>query len=224
MVFINFLSVFVILAMFMVLWFFWKNALDPLNVKKPRLTFFLSIIAWIFLMGLNNYLLYQGMSDNYRRIIELMIPPVIVLLCVKDSFKSIGFRKKWSNIDLAWLIPSAVFLIAWLFSKPAITTDNLLLIAQITLFAGVSQEVYYRGFVQPRAEIVLGGGWGLVCASVLFAVYHPISKIVTQGFEVESLIFLVVFGLITGYSFRRSRNILPLALFHSMYDIFRMVH
>ena len=224
MLFIDFLSGFVIFVMFVVLWFFWRNPLEPLNVKKPGLTFILSIVAWVLMMGLNNYLLYKGMSDNYRRIIELVIPPLIVLLFVKDRLKSLGFRKKWSNLDRAWLIPSSVFFIAWLLSKPAVTTDNFVLIAQIIFFAGIGQEVYYRGFMQPRAEIVLGGRWGLVCASMLFAIYHPISKIVVQGFDIKYLGFLIVFGLMTGFSFRRSRNILPLVLFHSVYDVFRMVH
>ncbi len=164
------------------------------------------------------------MRDNYRRVLELMMPLPIVLLGIKDCFESLELRKTWSKIDKIWLIPSAVLCIAWLLSKPVLTADGCILIAQIILFGGLGQELYYRGFIQPRAEIIFGGGWGLMCASILFATYHPISKIVLYGFEVEGLGFLVLFGLVAGFSFRRSRNIVPLALFHSLYDIFRMMH
>ncbi len=207
---------------FVYLWLFHRKNDDLSQIKRPKESLWLGTFAWVLLMFLNNLLLSYGYSVLFRQALEIIIP-VGACLYARDEMASIGLRTAWSKVDILWLIPSGIVFTAWILSGPTPSFKNILLVGFFFIFVGFSQEVFYRGFLQPRAEAVFGPNLGIIFTSILFAVYHPISKMVTQGFHHSTLVFLLIFGLMMGFSFRWSRNVWPLAIFHWVFDIAIMV-
>ena len=82
--------------------------------------------------------------------------------------------------------------------------------ALIALSAGVGEEMLFRGVLQSSLGAWLGIGWGLVIASLLFGLLHPISMpyIVVSAFV----------GLYLGGAFLLSGNLLTVMVTHSIYD------
>ncbi len=82
--------------------------------------------------------------------------------------------------------------------------------ALIALSAGVAEEMLFRGVLQYSLETWLGIGWGLVIASLLFGLLHPIS--------LPYVLMTAVVGLYLGAIFQVTRNLLTVMVTHSLYD------
>ncbi|PNI07159.1 hypothetical protein CXX84_17505 [Arthrobacter sp. AFG7.2] len=75
--------------------------------------------------------------------------------------------------------------------------------------AGVGEEIFYRYWLQTRAEASLGRWGGIVLATLLFALMHVGSR-TSLGLGVEVAAAIVVqgsFGLLLAYLWARYRNI-----------------
>ena len=82
--------------------------------------------------------------------------------------------------------------------------------ALIALSAGVAEEMLFRGVLQYSFEAWLGIGWGLVIASLLFGLLHPIS--------LPYVFMTAVVGLYLGGIFQVTSNLLTVMVTHSLYD------
>jgi CAAX protease family protein len=82
--------------------------------------------------------------------------------------------------------------------------------ALIALSAGVGEEMLFRGVLQSSLEAWLGIGWGLLVASLLFGLLHPISM--------PYIVVTVVVGLYLGGAFMLTGNLLTVMVTHSLYD------
>ncbi len=82
--------------------------------------------------------------------------------------------------------------------------------ALIALSAGVAEEMLFRGVLQYSLESLLGICWGLVIASLLFGVLHPIS--------LPYVLMTAFVGFYLGAIFLVTRNLLTVMVTHSLYD------
>jgi len=82
--------------------------------------------------------------------------------------------------------------------------------ALIALSAGVGEEMLFRGVLQSSMVAWLGIGWGLLFASLLFGLLHPIS--------VPYIVVAAVVGLYLGGAFVLTGNLLTVMVTHSLYD------
>ncbi|MGZ3316418.1 MAG: CPBP family intramembrane glutamic endopeptidase [Isosphaeraceae bacterium] len=82
--------------------------------------------------------------------------------------------------------------------------------ALIALSAGVGEEMLFRGVLQSSLEAWLGIGWGLLVASLLFGLLHPISM--------PYIVVTVFVGLYLGGAFVLTGNLLTVMVTHSLYD------
>jgi len=82
--------------------------------------------------------------------------------------------------------------------------------AMIALSAGVGEEMLFRGVLQTSMGAWLGIGWGLLFASLLFGLLHPISM--------PYIVVAAVVGLYLGGAFLLSGNLLTAMVTHSLYD------
>lgn len=82
--------------------------------------------------------------------------------------------------------------------------------ALIALSAGVGEEMLFRGVLQSSLGAWLGIGWGLVIASLLFGLLHPIS--------IPYIVVTAVVGLFLGGAFLLTGNLLMVIVTHSLYD------
>lgn len=77
------------------------------------------------------------------------------------------------------------------------------------LTAGIGEEVFYRYWLQTRAEALLGRWGGIAVATLLFALMHVGSRqSLSLGVEVTAAIVVQgSFGLFLAYLWARFRNI-----------------
>ena len=83
-------------------------------------------------------------------------------------------------------------------------------IALVSFSAGVGEEMLFRGVVQPSFGSWLGLPWGLVIASVLFGLFHPIS--------VTYMIIAAILGLYLGAVMFAGGNLISVIVVHALYD------
>jgi membrane protease YdiL (CAAX protease family) len=82
------------------------------------------------------------------------------------------------------------------------------------LTAGGTEEILFRGYVQPRLNLLLKNPWlAIVCSSVLFAVAHYTNSSPTK------MLFLVLFGVVFGFHYYRYRSLVALVIAHVLVDV-----
>ncbi len=82
--------------------------------------------------------------------------------------------------------------------------------ALISLSAGVAEEMLFRGVLQYSLIAWLGSGLGLVVASLLFGLLHPISF--------PYVVHTAAVGLYLGATLLLTGNLLTVMVTHSLYD------
>jgi uncharacterized protein len=83
-------------------------------------------------------------------------------------------------------------------------------IALVSLSAGVGEEMLFRGVIQTSIGSWLGVAWGLVLASLLFGLFHPIS--------LTYMIIASILGVYLGSVFFANGNLLTSMVVHAIYD------
>jgi membrane protease YdiL (CAAX protease family) len=132
------------------------------------------------------------------------------------------------NIDLArprvawqWWAPVVVVAVWTILSQaspwivvptfPGVDMEYLIVAATLTaLTAGVGEELFYRYWLQIRAEALLGRWGGIVLASFAFAIMHLGGDRQGNGILVEIAAVIIVqgsFGLMLGYLWSKYRNL-----------------
>jgi membrane protease YdiL (CAAX protease family) len=94
------------------------------------------------------------------------------------------------------------------------------------LVASPFQEFFFRGWLQPRWESVLGQRWGLLVGTVGFTAWHYLLPIFGSSpgssfplYTVQGLAATFAAGLLYGYGFQRTRSILTPWLAHAVAGI-----
>jgi len=92
-------------------------------------------------------------------------------------------------------------------------TDLFILAA----IAGISEEILFRGALQPWLEQSLGLNEGLVASSLIFGLVHA----VTPLYAVLATLISLYLGLTLDYA--ETRNLLTPIIIHSLYDFFAFI-
>jgi membrane protease YdiL (CAAX protease family) len=168
-------------------------------VKKPLaealIVFALSVVGILLAL-----LLGRGPLREYRAgivgAIYLLLPVYFCRLRGLDPerYAPLGFPKPLLSLGLALLFaaltfPPFVYAGAALGLSPwpshfALPKDFILVVLTQLLVVAVPEELFFRGFLQPRLDDAFGGrlrlfgvevGWGLPAAALLFAASHYVS-------------------------------------------------
>lgn len=100
--------------------------------------------------------------------------------------------------------------------KPLFAQCSVFDLAVIALLAGIGEEMLFRGVLQP-AFVHWWGLWpGIIAASVLFGLAHPITP---AYFVLATLI-----GVYLGYLTHWSGNLLDVILAHALYDFVGLLY
>jgi membrane protease YdiL (CAAX protease family) len=98
------------------------------------------------------------------------------------------------------------------------------------LLASPFQEFFFRGWLQPRYECSLGKRAGLLVATVGFTGWHYLLPIFDQSaqssfplYTLRGLVAILGAGLVYGYGFQRTRNIVTPWLAHALAGIMFVV-
>ncbi|WP_042200524.1 CPBP family intramembrane glutamic endopeptidase [Paenibacillus camerounensis] len=100
-----------------------------------------------------------------------------------------------------------------------LTAAEILLFVVFTLFVGFSEETVFRGIIRDKLK-VKGPVFYIVFSSVFFGILHMVNAL--NGKDALSVVLQVVnaflIGLILALLIETTRNIIPLILFHFVYD------
>jgi membrane protease YdiL (CAAX protease family) len=149
--------------------------------------------------------------------------PLIWGVFTKD-WKSMGFTRRNLGPGLLWGAGGGLLLmvVIWYTTEHRLAPFfGLQLIVGIPIWLLIMspfQEFFFRGWLQPRFENALGLWPGLVATSISFAVWHLCPAFeqaqIVPIMSLYGMVFTTVMGLIFGYTFCRTRNIMAPWLAH----------
>jgi membrane protease YdiL (CAAX protease family) len=140
------------------------------------------------------------------------------------DWKTMGFTRRNIGQSLIWGGGSGMLLmvVIWFTTEHRLTPFfGLQLIVGIPVWLLIMspfQEFLFRGWLQPRFEKALGLWPGLAVTSISFAVWHlcpPFEQAqIVPIVSVFGMMFTTIMGLVFGYVFRRTGNIVAPWLAH----------
>jgi len=184
-----------------------------------------------FIEAITVLLAYYGLSLLSRLVAPLFLLvvgsglffPLIWGILTKD-WKTMGFTRRNIGQALFWGVGSGALLmvVIWFTTEHKLAPFYVLqLIVGIPIWLLIMspfQEFFFRGWLQPRFEKSLGLWPGLVVTSISFAVWHlcpPFEQAqVVPIMSVFGMVFTTAMGLVFGYIFRRTGNIIAPWLAH----------
>lgn len=143
---------------------------------------------------------------------------------------------QWSDRDAAWGVAAclpmlAVFVVCvrWpvgplirikRFSEEFIrewfAASSLLELAVISLMAGLGEEMLFRGVIQGALSAWINPLAGVVIASLMFGLMHPITPFY--------IILAALMGAFLGWIFIATGNLLPVIITHGLYDFLALAY
>lgn len=197
----------------------------------------LGALIYTIIIGIGMYISYdiKGISYENPQImntlwwVEVILTLWTIFLTMKFfSWKEIGFVRL-DKKQIWWFVPSLVIVFTMLIAQLyAFYTINLsaLQIRQIgligfaTLLVGFSEELMYRGiifntFLKTHSKLKT-----VLISAVAFSLLHSVN--ILGGLPLSTmliqLLMTFVFGLFSALIFMRIKSILPLILFHWLWD------
>jgi uncharacterized protein len=117
---------------------------------------------------------------------------------------------------LAWMLTSTAAPVRSLVDLvteqvgPLVSRCTLLELGCLAAVAGISEEVLFRGVIQPSLRAWMPEAGALVVASVIFGLVHAASRVYA--------LFATAMGLYLGGLFVLQDNLIPPVLSHGLYD------
>jgi membrane protease YdiL (CAAX protease family) len=186
-----------------------------------------------FIEAITALLAYYGLSLLSRLVAPLFLLvvgsglffPLIWGILTKD-WKTMGFTRRNIRQALFWGVGSGVLLmvVIWFTTEHKLAPFYVIqLIVGIPIWVLIMspfQEFFFRGWLQPRFEKSLGIWPGLVVTSIGFAVWHlcpPFEQAqIVPIRSVFGMVFTTAMGLVFGYIFHRTGNIIAPWLAHAL--------
>ena len=177
--------------------------------------------------------LVLGMSYEKTAVVYLVV--LTAVLIKKNSLDVYGFRTerfaRSLGVGLAYYLVFAVPLfatwwgLAYIFTGKTVLTGynplpDLFIFPFMTLCVGVSEEGLFRGFMQTRLAKVYSRKKALWSQASLFGLWHFVWHVSPfNPFEMTIHVFTTfIFGLVFGYFYQESGNLVPLVLTHGLVD------
>lgn len=180
---------------------------------------------WVHALGLERSstggLLVLGLPHNA---LVFALAPLSVARLMGYGPAAAGLRVAGVRLGLACLAAAAAG-IALLGHGP--TDDQLPLpvfALVVALSAGFTEEVLYRGILQPRLEVFLGPTGGLAAQALLFGLAHVGANWEVVGPDPAAILARCLAvqtagGLAFGYLYLKTRSILAPGLLHTAVDV-----
>jgi len=156
---------------------------------------------------------------------QYLLPAVystILALCLwhiyqkKLSFSELGFKKdKWLKyilLGIAIGIPMGVIEYFIIYPAPAFPTFEVKYLLRdmvyMFCFVGLGEELLFRGLLQSDLTKALGWKWGIILASLIFAVMHLTWR------SIPELFFVFFASLILGYIYHKTKSLVGPIMMH----------
>jgi membrane protease YdiL (CAAX protease family) len=191
--------------------------LDILPGWPMLLQFFENLSAQLFRMA--PFLpasAYAGMISNV--VLRLILPYCFLrVLGIGLVHSGLTFRR--------WQITAPFLLIglaAWI--SQGVSMKNIIVLGMVTLYPGLTEESFYRGWLQPLLRAWLRPGYTILLTAIVFGLLHLPEYIYVYYTDVLPLAFsnlgdVILVGVVWGYGVYRTRSVLPWAVYHALSDL-----
>lgn len=181
--------------------------------------FFSQVRAWVFAFGLPEWA-SRGVFSALSSTIKQLLPTLLLLWMLSIRRQAAGIaRPHWRLTSVLVAITAAFGLLTGALRGTPIW--QVLALYGLGIFINaLPEELFFRGLLLPRLEVVFGNSMNaLVVSALLFNLMHlPLA--VSHGQPLTDA-FLAVFrvdypsGLLWGYLYLRTRSILPSLFWHA---------
>ncbi len=185
------------------------------------------IPSLLFGSGSTTALTAPGMILNVAVADAMLLATVLVAArATRQPWASLGLsRHSLRRLVVLGLVPSALYVPSVGLMYPVASLPGAIPLAiglVWSAMAGFSEEITFRGYVQTRFEAAWGTGAGYALTVLVFAFAHfPGSYLLYSGDVLSALLSSlgrVGLGLLLGFYYVRSRNIVPGAISHTFYN------
>jgi len=102
------------------------------------------------------------------------------------------------------------------FIREWFSSCTVLQLALISLLAGIGEEMLFRGVIQDTLSAWINPLIGIVLASLLFGLMHPITPFY--------VVLAALMGAVLGWIFIITDNLLPAIITHGLYDFLALAY
>jgi len=102
------------------------------------------------------------------------------------------------------------------FIREWFSSCTLLQLALISALAGIGEEMLFRGVIQDTLSAWINPLTGVVLASLLFGLMHPITP--------AYIVLAALMGAFLGWIFLVTENLLPVIITHGLYDFLALTY
>ncbi|MFH1319386.1 MAG: CPBP family intramembrane glutamic endopeptidase [Bacteroidota bacterium] len=186
----------------------------------------LQSLILLLLMRAINLAMPQLFENNmmwYLLTYGVMFIPIYLLIKNQQiSLNELGIHSKNLRVFLpaALLIGIVLSYIEFLITDPAPLIGSLqplniiLLVAVMFIFVGGVEELIFRSILQTRLENVFGLNNGIYISGLLFGIMHSVYGLVPE------IIFAIIYGIIIGYIFQKTRSLPFILAIHGTANVF----
>ena len=195
------------------------SALEPIfsntrTIRRNVLTLLICAVLFPLIIGITGI---EGSAWYFLAKVVLLVGiPAALVWTSRRNIQIARPRMAWQ-----WWAPIVVIAVWTVLSQaspwlavptfPGVDLAYLIIAATLTaLTAGVGEELFYRYWLQTRAEALLGRWGGIVLASFAFAIMHLGGDRQGNGLLVEVAAVIIVqgsFGIMLGYLWSKYRNL-----------------
>jgi len=208
------------------------------NLRGKQKVAIIGAILYTIIIGIGMYISFHINGISYGRAemvntlwyIEIVLSILTIFITIKYfSWKEVGFVKLQTK-QMLWLAPSIIvlgymcFLAFSLSIENGLTTEQLKLISLVgitTLFVGFSEELMFRGIVlNSFLKIQHNKTVAVIISSISFSLLHSVNMF--GGLSIYQMLMQLVLTLLFGLFFAlillRIKSIIPLMIFHWLWD------
>lgn len=187
------------------------------GLRAGLVWYFVTLIAYGSL--LHTARSYEGPSYLYHSL--LLVFPLALLLTGAQGRQTLGFvvgRWKWGLLS-SFLVVGLAVAIFWLrggqSGRPALTVG----LFNIVLLAPLSEELFFRGILQPGLQSRTGRYAGLLLTALLFTMAHLPKVLSTSLAAFDDFPLFFCIGLVLGVIRDESKSIWYCLLCHVGYNV-----
>lgn len=183
------------------------------QIQKPTITTLISsrilhwiglLLVWFYAIRIEKQKLLLWENHNYKllhfisHIIVVWIVIIVFMIPIKIALSFAGLSQVSEKLK----------------ALKSIISQCKLLIPVVAITAGVVEEYIFRGYIQPRLEVIFKNSWvAILLTSLLFSALH-------SGYGTfQNLIGPFVIGVLFSIYYWKYRNIYVLIILHTLIDL-----
>jgi membrane protease YdiL (CAAX protease family) len=162
-------------------------------------------------------------------ILDLSILILFVRFLDHGSLKELGFTSK--NVKTALLSgftasAGLILLVPFFGIPPAFLGGEFLVLVFATFLIGLTEEVYFRGYIQGKLKQIQSKTSAIVSTAILFAFAHVPSYIVSyEGLffiliTIEAIRSITIIGILFGFLYDTVENLWCVIIAHMTWDLY----